>query len=205
MTALASAGPLSREVSRVRSLGRWVAHIAGHDSETSWRGALSLPGAALSRTGMMFLTDCAEPLGFSTFIMGGYFWGQQGSHRVSKERLSRRLKSLKAWSSPGPFCGVATLRKGCVSASRSFGNASPDPHPRRMTPLTMHPPALPSCRCRRVRELSALRRSARSHLSCARPRCERAAVGLCIRSTALAFLRIRRHIGLCMLTLFSCH
>ena len=125
-------------------------------------------------------TGCAAPPRILDLFNGWVFLGFSKGRIASRKSLSRRRKSLKAWSSRGPFCGVATLRKGCVSASRSFGNASPDPHPRRMTPLTMHPPALPSCRCRRVRELSTLRRPARSHLRRARPWCERAAIRMCM-------------------------
>ena len=91
--------------------------------------------------------------------MGGYFgvFCLSSQIAIASQRAFREdLKSLKAWSSRGPFCGVATFRNGCVSASRSFGNASPDPHPRRVTPLTMHQPALPLCRCRRLREFKGV-------------------------------------------------
>ena len=46
---------------------------------------------------------------------GWVIWESSKSCQESHSPLQEVFKSLKAWSSRGPFCGVATLRKGCVS------------------------------------------------------------------------------------------
>ena len=58
---------------------------------------------------------------------------QQAPHSPPKVALQEgfsSLKRLRAWSSRGPFCGVATLRTWAVSASRRTFTAYPQSSPR---------------------------------------------------------------------------